>query len=87
VLSNINCDRWETALELLQNHPVAKAGGKLQDRFLFTQGEVLTALNRVEEAMKVYQEIKEKFPDSPIIESVDALLEDMEEKPEETDGI
>jgi len=87
VLSNINCDRWEAALELLQNHPVAKAGGKLQDRFLFTQGEVLTALNRVEEAMKVYQEIKEKFPDSPIIESVDALLEDMEEKPEETDGI
>lgn len=87
VLSNINCDRWEAALELLQNHPVAKAGGKLQDRFLFTQGEVLTALNRVEEAMKVYQEIKEKFPDSPIIENVDALLEDMEEKPEETDGI
>ncbi len=87
VLSNINCDRWEAALELLQNHPVAKAGGKLQDRFLFTQGEVLTALNRVEEAMKVYQEIKEKFPDSPIIENVDALLEDMEEKPEETDGL
>lgn len=87
VTSNINCDRWETALELLQNHPAANAGGRLQDRFLFTKAEVLTALNRVEEAIKVYHEIKERFPDSPIIESVDALLEDMEEKPEETDGL
>ena len=87
VLSNINCDHWETALELLQNHPVAKAGGRLQDRFLFTQAEVLTALNRVEEAVKVLQEIKEKFPESSIIESVDTLLADMQEKPEETDGL
>lgn len=87
VLSNINCDRWETALELLQNHPAAKAGGKLQDRFLFTQGEVLTALNRVDEAIKVFQEIKEKFPESPVIENVDALLADMEETSEETDGL
>ncbi len=87
VLSSINCDRWETALELLQQHPVARSGGKLQDRFLYTQAEVLTALNRVEEAIKVYHEIKERFPDSPIIESVDAILEDMQEKPEEKDGI
>ncbi len=87
VLSNINCDRWEAALELLQNHPVSKAGGILQDRFLFTEAEVLTALNRVEEAIKVLNEIKEKFPDSPIIENVDALLTDMQERPEETDGL
>ena len=87
VLSNINCDRWESALELLQQHPAAKSGGKLQDRFLYTEAEVLTALNRVEEAIKVYHEIKERFPDSPIIESVNTILEDMEEKPEEKDGI
>ncbi len=87
VLSNINCDRWETALELLQNHPASKAGGSLQDRFLFTEAEVLTALNRVEEAIKVLNAIKEKYPDSPIIENVDALLADMQERPEETDGL
>jgi tetratricopeptide (TPR) repeat protein len=87
VLSNINCDRWEAALELLQNHPGARAGGKLQDRLLFTEGEVLTALNRVEEAIKVFQELKERFPESSIIENVDALLADMEETPEETDGL
>ncbi|MDD2997642.1 MAG: hypothetical protein EOM80_03185 [Erysipelotrichia bacterium] len=87
VSSNINCDRWETALELLQNHPIANASGSLQDRFLFIKAEVLTALNRVEEAIKVYRNIKEQFPESPIIENVDAILEDMEEKPEETDGL
>lgn len=87
VTSNINCDRWETALELLQQHPLANSPGALQDRFLFTKAEVLTALNRVEEAIKVYHDLKTMFPESSLIESVDAILEDMEEKPEETDGL
>lgn len=87
VTSNINCDRWETALELLEQHPLANSPGALQDRFLFIKAEVLTALNRVEEAIKVYHDLKTMFPDSSLIESVDTILEDMEEKPEETDGL
>jgi len=87
VLSHINCDRWETALELLQNHELGSADSPLLDRMLFTRAEVLTALNRVDEAIEVYRMIQQKFPDSPIIESVEAALEDMLEKPEETDGL
>jgi len=87
VTSHVNCDRWETALELLQQHPVANSPGPLQDRFIFTKAEVLTALNRIDEAIESYREIKKLFPESPLIESVDAILEDMEAKPEETDGL
>jgi hypothetical protein len=39
---------------MLQQHPLASAPGPLQDRFLFTKGEVLTALNRVEEAIQAF---------------------------------
>lgn len=87
VTSHVNCDRWETALELLQQHPVANSPGPLQDRFIFTKAEVLTALNRIEEAIEAYREIKSRFPDSSLIESIDAILEDMEARPEETDGL
>lgn len=87
VTSHINCDRWDAALELLQNHELAKTDGPLLDRMLFVRAEVLTALNRVEEAIEVYLTIQQKFPDSPVIDSVNAALEDMLEKPEETDGL
>ncbi|KAF1081039.1 MAG: hypothetical protein GQF41_2853 [Candidatus Rifleibacterium amylolyticum] len=87
VTSHINCDRWETALELLQNHKLGSAESPLLDRMLFIRAEVLTALNRVDEAIEVYRTIQQKFPDSPIIGSVEAALEDMLEKPEETDGL
>jgi tetratricopeptide (TPR) repeat protein len=87
VTSHINCDRWETALELLQNHELGSAESPLLDRMLFIRAEVLTALNRVDEAIEVYRTIQQKFPDSPIIGSVEAALEDMLEKPEETDGL
>jgi len=87
VTSHINCDRWETALELLQNHRLGSAESPLLDRMLFARAEVLTALNRVDEAIEVYRSIQQKFPDSPIISSVEAALEDMLEKPEETDGL
>ncbi len=87
VTSHINCDRWEAALELLQNHRLGSAESPLLDRMMFTRAEVLTALNRVDEAIEVYRTIQQKFPESPIIESVEAALEDMLEKPEETDGL
>ncbi len=87
VTSHINCDRWETALELLQNHRLGSAESPLLDRMLFARAEVLTALNRVDEAIEVYRNIQQKFPDSPVISSVEAALEDMLEKPEETDGL
>ncbi|PKL47402.1 MAG: hypothetical protein CVV42_13160 [Candidatus Riflebacteria bacterium HGW-Riflebacteria-2] len=87
VTSHINCDRWETALELLQNHELGSAESPLLDRMLFTRAEVLTALNRVDEAIEVYRSIQQKFPNSPIIENVESALADMLEKPEETDGL
>ena len=87
VTSHINCDRWETALELLQKHPLGSADSPLLDRMLFIRAEVLTALNRVEEAIEVYHLIQQKFPASPVIDDVNAALEDMQEKPEETDGL
>ncbi len=87
VLSHINCDQWETALKLLENSPLTNQENSLKDRFLFTRAEVLTALNRIEEAIEVYHQIKKQFPKSSLIDTVDKILEDMEIAPEETDGL
>ncbi|MDD3000472.1 MAG: tetratricopeptide repeat protein [Candidatus Riflebacteria bacterium] len=83
VISLINTDKWNEALDLLNNHPIANSDNKLLDRFLFTKAEIFTAINKIEEAVKVYNEIKEKFPESPIIESVNELLEDIATQPDD----
>ena len=87
VISHINCDRWGAALELLQNHRLGSIESPLLDRMLFTRAEVLTALNRVDEAIEIYQSIQQKYPNSPVIEKVEAALADILEEPEETDGL
>lgn len=83
----VNCNKWKEALALLDFHPTAKASSILRDRFLFVKAEILTAQNRVDEAMKVFLQIKEQFPTSPLIDEVNSLLQDMQEDPEEVGGL
>ncbi len=87
VYNQINCNNWETALEMLEKHPSANSKSKLRDKFLFIKAESLTALNKIEEAVATYNQIKEEFPNSNIIENVNSNLQDLEETPEEADGL
>lgn len=84
ILANNN--QWEEALSLLTNRP-PQASAQLGDRFLFCKAEILTAQNRIEDAIVVFKELKQNYPESPLVEEVDQLLLDMQDNPEEFDGI
>lgn len=57
------------------------------DRLLFTKAELLISNNRIDEALEIYTSIKVKFPNSSIIDEVEEMLEDLEARPEDTDGL
>jgi tetratricopeptide (TPR) repeat protein len=77
IISDINCNKWEQALEKANNNRIIAENNKIRDRLLLAKAEIYTALNKVDEAVKIYQEIKSKFPNSPTIDSVNELLEDI----------
>ncbi|MEW6710197.1 MAG: tetratricopeptide repeat protein [Candidatus Riflebacteria bacterium] len=79
----LNSNKWEEALALVENRPV----GALEDHFLFLKAEILTAQNRIDEAVKVFNELKTRFPESMLLEEVDQMLEDMQGDPEESEGL
>jgi tetratricopeptide (TPR) repeat protein len=87
VATLVNSNRWQEALALLESHPVARDSNTLKDRFLFMKAEILTAQNRIDEAIKVFIQIKEDFPESPLYEEATSLLQDIQEDPEETGGL
>ena len=57
------------------------------DVLLFTKAELLVSENRIEEAFAVFTDIKVKFPKSGLIEYVDEMLENLESKPEDIEGL
>ncbi len=81
----VNANQWEQALKMLENRP--ENSSLLADRFLFMKAEILAAQNRVNEALEVFSSLKERFPESPLIEEVDRLMQDMREDPQETNGL
>ncbi len=64
IVAHFNANKCKDALELVENR---KGIGKLEDRFLFMKAEILTAQNRLEEAVQVYLQIKKDFPESPMV--------------------
>jgi tetratricopeptide (TPR) repeat protein len=77
IISDMNCNKWEQALEKANSNKVIRDNNPIRDRLLLAKAEIYTALNKVDEAIKVYNEIKNKFPNSPIIDNVNELLEDI----------
>jgi tetratricopeptide (TPR) repeat protein len=84
IVALFNANKCKEALELVENRV---PGGKLEDRFRYMKAEILTAQNRLEEAVQVYLQIKKDFPESPVIDEIDVLLQDIQEIPEEAGGL
>ena len=78
---------WKTVLELINIAQTKNQDKKLWGRFLFLKAEALTALDRIEEAIKIYKKIKQEFPNSSIISRIDTNLQDLEEGPDEVNGL
>ena len=57
------------------------------DILLFTKAELLVSENQIEEAMSVFTDIKVKFPNSNLIEVVEEMMENLESKPEDIEGL
>ena len=69
--------------QLIKNNP--QCG--FMDKLLFTKAEMLISENNIEEAMAIFIDIKVKFPQSPLIDTVDEMLENLESKPEDTEEL
>ncbi len=77
IISEINCNNWNNALVKVQQNSIISKNNKLKDRFLLAKAEILIALNEIDEATQIYNLIKTNYPNSPIIETVNYLLEDI----------
>jgi hypothetical protein len=51
------------------------------------KAEIFSAQNRIEEALKIYADFSDQFPDSSLLEEVKSLYRDMQEVPEENGGL
>ena len=69
--------------QLINNNPKCS----FMDKLLFTKAEILISDNNIEEAMAIFIDIKVKFPQSPLIDTVDEMLENLESKPEDTEEL
>lgn len=87
VLSLILQEKETDALSLINSLIKNNPNSKIMDRMLFTKAELLTSFNKLDEAMTMYKTLLAKYSDSPLIEKVNELLEDLEARPEETDGL
>jgi tetratricopeptide (TPR) repeat protein len=85
ILVLFNTRRLNEALNLLENSRFDS--GRLLDRFQFMKAEIFSAQNRIEEALKIYADFSDQFPDSSLLEEVKSLYRDMQEVPEENGGL
>ncbi len=83
----IENEQTETALKHLDELIKNNKDCKFLDRMLFTKAELLVSENRIDEAMGVFTDIKVKFPYSPLIDIVEEMIENLECKPEDTEGL
>lgn len=80
-------ENWLNASDMFEQIRIPEASPSLQARLLFMSAEVSVALNNIDKAISIYHSIIEKFPDLPIVDSVNRSLQDLEVNPEETDGL
>ena len=83
----IENEQAELALKHLDNLIKNNKDCNFLDRMLFTKAELLVSENRIDEAMAVFTDIKVKFPSSSLIDIVEEMIENLECKPEDTEGL
>ena len=83
----IQNDQTAEALEHLKKLIAENPNCNFMDILLFTKAELLVSENQIEEAMSVFTDIKVKFPNSNLIEVVEEMMENLESKPEDIEGL
>ncbi|GAB4270671.1 MAG: hypothetical protein Kow0029_07640 [Candidatus Rifleibacteriota bacterium] len=83
--SLVNNNQWEEAMAIIENANTKDS--KLQDRFLFMKAEILIAQNQLENAIKVLHEFQTRFPESPLNDEAASILQDIQNGPDEINGL
>ena len=69
--------------QLIKDNPKCS----FMDKLLFTKAEILISDNNIEEATAIFIDIKVKYPQSSLIETIDEMLENLESKPEDSEEL
>lgn len=69
--------------QLIKDNPKCS----FMDRLLFTKAEILISENNIESAIAIFIDIKVKYPESPLIDTIDEMLENLESKPEDSEEL
>ncbi len=87
ILHEIEYEHSEQALTHLEQLISENKECNFLDRMLYVKAELLISDNKVDEAIAVFTDIKVKCPNSPLIELVEEMIENLECKPEDTEGL
>lgn len=71
----IYLQQYDKAVETLKKAAKAADNNSLSPTFLIQAGEVLESQNKKEEALKLYQEVKDKYQQSMQYETIDKYIE------------
>ena len=63
------------AASMADNQSADKANVSLSPSFLIQAGEILESQNKKDEALKIYQDIKKKYVNSPVSAEIDKYIE------------
>ena len=65
----------DKAISLLKKAAAEADNNSLSPIFLIQAGELLESQNKTDEALKLYQEVKQKYPKAPYAESIDKYIQ------------
>lgn len=68
-------DQLDKAVSLLKEAAVKADNNSLSPTFLIQAGEILESQNKKDEALKLYQEVKDKYFNSMAYQTIDAYIE------------
>jgi tetratricopeptide (TPR) repeat protein len=87
IIREIEYEHSGNALQHLNQLIENNKNCSFMDVMLYTKAELLVSDNRVEEAMAVFTDIKVKYPNSVLLDLVEEMIENLECKPEDTEGL
>ena len=68
-------DQLDKAVSLLKEAAAKADNNSLSPTFLIQAGEILESQNKKDEALKLYQEVKDKYFNSMAYQTIDAYIE------------
>ena len=78
--------KWQEVLLMLNRQKDLESSPTLGAHFLFLQAEAWIAVGKIEEALKVLSSIKQRFPESPLLEDVESTIQELDGMSEQ-DGL